>query len=84
MAVEYNDPIAMNYLGVIYGNEENYILAEKYLKMAILEENIEAMYNLFRMYVMLDNYPNGKKYLEMAAERGHEDAIKTLEYLNSD
>ena len=74
----------MNYLGVIYGNEKNYDLAEKYLKMSISYENSEAMYNLFRMYLMLSDFENARKYLEMAAKGGHREAIEALEYLNSD
>ena len=86
MAIDEDDPIAMNNLGVYYKDiKQDYDQMKKYYLMAINKDYSNAIYNLAMYYRQIEiNYANMKKYFYMAIDKGDPRAINKLKtYYNN-
>ena len=65
-------------LALLYKREKKYELSEKYLKLAIANDDIEALYGLSVIYEEQGNYKDAKYYAELALKKNHPKAETML------
>ena len=74
-----NDSMLMNYIGIYYDEQKDYVNMMKYYLMAIEENgNSDAMNNLGSYYCEQKDYENMKKYYLMAIENGNDMTMNNL------
>ena len=76
-AESYNDNNAMNFLGIMY-KDEDYKQAEKWFKQAVNNENRYAIENLINLYLEKKNFEDAGKYCALMEEKYGDNPIKNL------
>lgn len=69
LAIDKNCDMAMNNLGVLHMEKEQYVLAEMYFMKAVEKNNADAMNGLGILYKRIGNEEMAEKYYLMAIEK---------------